>query len=149
MLRWEQQILAQGGRGITSCPLVVLGNGNHWRFPTPTLGHYYPKTEENEAKSGVRCIGRAKSWKPAVAEIIVGCFVGLTVTVLQSSQPGLQAVTTPPNKNQSRKWLDLVWGEAGRSCLTTHAKYLAKKNKQVSGWASKQWINLWDFNDGF
>lgn len=49
---------------------------------------------------------------------------------------------------QSRKWFDLIWEDAGRNCLTTPSKYLAERNKQVSGQANKQWINLWTFSDG-
>lgn len=66
-----------------------------------------------------------------MAEIIVGCFVSFTLIIFQSRQSGLQAVT-----------VSLILGQAGRSCLTTHAKYLAAKNKQDSGQANKQWINL-------
>lgn len=138
---WAQPVL-QGGRGITLLPPCVFGNGQPRAAPTHILGHYYPKTDENEAeKSGGRFIDWVKYWKPkpwpAVAEIIMGWFVSFTLIIFQSRQSDLQAVT-----------VSLILGQAGRNCLTTHAKYLAAMNKQDSGQANKQWINLWDFNDG-
>lgn len=109
---WAQPGL-QGGRGITPLPNVCLGNGNHWRLPKPTLGHFLPQNRREWGREGLgeiywlSKILEAKPW-PAVAEIIVGWFVGLTLIILQSWQSGFQAVAASPSIKHSPE-SDLTW----------------------------------------